>query len=141
MSWTTLSSSHVLARLSTDEKDALETVGEDASTDKLTDICSQVSGLVRSKVATSGRNTMGTAGTIPADALFHAVTIARAALIAAQPTREGVTDPRAAELAAAHKYLDAIAEGKVTVADPSGSYPGESAESTDTYGGAELLDF
>ena len=141
MSWTTLSKSHVLARLSSDEKEALELVGEQASVNKLAAICEQVTSLVRSKVATCPANTLGTAGTIPADSLFHAVTIARAALIAAQPTREGVTDPRAAELVAAHKYLDAVAECKVAISDESGNYPSAAAESSPTYGGAELLDF
>jgi len=141
MSWVTLSTAHVLARLATDERDAFEAVGEAASTDKLGGIIEQVTSLVRSKVMTFSANTPGVAGTIPADALYHAVSLCRAALVAAQPTMEGSTDPRAEETRQAHLYLDQVAKGEVLVSAPDGGYAVTTAEATGSYGGKPLFDF
>ncbi|MCW1887714.1 hypothetical protein OKA04_23455 [Luteolibacter flavescens] len=113
MSWVQLTSTHVLARLTTDEKEAFEAVGEDTSTDKLSGIIEQVTSLVRSKVASCSSNTMGPAGTIPSGSLWHAVSLCRAGLVAAQPTMEGQTDPRAAETREAYRYLDQLARCEV----------------------------
>jgi hypothetical protein len=141
MSWVTLSSVHVLARLTTDEKDSFEAVGESASTDKLTGIIAQVTALVRAKVASCSRNTLGAAGMIPADCLYHAVSLCRAGLVASQPTMEGVTDPRAVETREAHRFLDQVAKCEVLVESPEGGYPAEAAAAVDSYGSKCLLDF
>ncbi|MCW1926283.1 hypothetical protein OKA05_27260 [Luteolibacter arcticus] len=141
MSWVALSSTHVLARLTTDERDAFEAVGEAASTDKLSGIIAQVAALVRSKVATFSGNTPGDEGTIPAGALYHAVSLCRAALVAAQPTMEGSTDQRAEETRQAYLYLDQVAKGEVLVTSPDGVYPVTVAEATGSYGGKVQLDF
>ena len=141
MSWVTLSTAHVLARLTTDERDAFEAVGETASTDKLGGIIEQVTALVRSKVASFSGNTPGEDGTIPPGALYHAVSLCRAALVAAQPTMEGSTDPRAEETRQAYLYLDQVAKGEVLVTSPEGVFPAVIAESTGSYGGKSLFDF
>lgn len=121
MSWIALSAEHVLARLTTDERDAFEAVGEVASTDKLGGIIVQVTGLVRSKVLSFSGNTAGAEGTIPTGALYHAVSLCRAALVAAQPTMEGSTNPRAEETRQAYLYLDQVAKGEVLVSSPEGA--------------------
>ena len=141
MSWVTLSAAHVLARLTTDERDAFEAVGEEASTDKLGGIIGQVAAPVRSKVASFSGNTPGEDGTIPAGALYHAVSLCRAALVAAQPTAEGSTDPRAEETRQAYLYLDQVAKGEVLVTSPEGEFPVAVAEATGSYGGNASLDF
>ena len=132
MSWVTLSSVHVLARLTTDERDAFEAVGEAASTDKLGGIIAQVTALVRSKVMSFSANTAGADGTIPMGALYHAVSLCRAALVAAQPTMEGSTDPRAEETRQAYLYLDQVAKGEVLVT---------LSEATGVCGGESLMEF
>lgn len=141
MSWVAITIADVLARLTTDEADGLQLVGETAQTDKLTPIIAQVTGYVRSMVASCSRNTMGTAGLIPEDCLYHAVSLIRAALVTAQPTLEGVTDPRGEETKAAHLYLTKVAKCEVAIADPDGTYPWEAAESVGAYGGDCSLDF
>jgi hypothetical protein len=141
MSWVTLSSTHVLARLTTDERDAFEAVGEDSSTDKLAGIIAQVTALVRTKVASCAQNTMGPAGTIPDGCIYHAVSLCRAGLVASQPTQEGVTDPRAVETREANRFLDQVAKCDVLIEAPDGGFPGETADATPSYGGKCLMDF
>lgn len=141
MSWVAITIADVLARLTTDEADGLQLVGEDAQTDKLTPIIAQVTGYVRSMVASCSRNTMGTAGLIPADCLYHAVSLIRASLVASQPTFQGESISRADEKKSAEKFFEKVAACEVAIADPEGTYPWEAADSVGAYGGDCSLDF
>lgn len=115
-------------RLSEDERSAYEAAGEDGSAlPRLPGILSQITTLIRGKVAACDKNRgrMGAAGTIPEECVFIGATLAREALVASQPTPEGVTDPRREEIKQAHSFLDKIASCDVAIADDSGNYPGE----------------
>jgi len=144
MSWTTLTEEHLKSRLSRDELDAyVETADQGvAGSDTVAAILSQVSSMVRGKVASNQDNLgkLGPSGTIPEECLFAACTIGRDSLAATLPLSEGDTDARKEENRKAHAFLDAVAEGKVRIEDSTGSIP-EATTSGATYGGATRLDF
>lgn len=128
MAWIALAESHVMDRLPEGERVALEAAGEaDSAPARLPGILSQITSLIRGKVAACDKNRgrMGAPGTIPEECLFVGATLAREALIASQPTPEGVTDPRREEIKQAYAFLDKIASCDVAIADSSGNYPGE----------------
>jgi len=128
-------------RLSEDERAALEAAGEESEAPaRLPGIILQVVSLVRGKVAAckENRGRMASSGMIPDECLFAATTIAREALIASQPTPEGVTDPRKEEIRQAYLYLEKVASCDVAIADNSGNYPGEPITSPSVlFGGCE----
>lgn len=143
MPWITLTEEDVLARLSNDERDALEAAGEEEGAEaRLPGIIRQVISLIWGKVAAcaDNRGRMGSSGTIPEECLFHATTICREALVASQPTPEGVTDPRKEEIRQAHLFLDQVAACKVAIADNSGNFPGEPIDTgISSFGGCPKL--
>lgn len=143
MPWITITEDDVLDRLSDEERDELESVGEEeGAEERLPGIIRQVIALVRGKVAacTDNRGRMGPAGTIPEECLFHATTICREALVASQPTPEGVSDPRKEEIRQAHLFLGEVASCKVAIADQSGNFPGEPVNlSGSCFGGSHCL--
>lgn len=148
MSWITLTTDHIKARLSLDEIAAYTDAAgqnDEGGVDILAGIIGQVTGLVRSKVASHRENLpkMGTAGTIPDECLFAACTIARDSLPATLPLSEGATELRKEELRKAHQFLDDVAAGKVRIEDAAGELPeADTSETTSpTYGGSPLLDF
>jgi hypothetical protein len=143
MSWITLSEDELLARLSSTELDSIQSAGETTPTDRITGILSQVTELVRGKVATCAENLalMGPAGTIPSELQWAAVTIARASLIASLPISNGETDPRQEEFREATRQLDAAARCELKIASEDGSLPGAADGGAGSYGGMPLLDF
>lgn len=143
MSWITLAASHVLDRCSTDERDAIEAAGEDSSTDKLAGILTQVTALVRGKVATCSENLakMGEAGTIPDELLWAAATVARESLVASLPVSESDSEERKAEMRRANDLLDQASRCEIRIADSDGEIPESEDGGAGEYGGSSLLEF
>jgi hypothetical protein len=139
MPWVTLTVSGFLDRISDQEMEVMEAAGEgNPNPERIDGILRQVTAQVRGKVAACDKNVsrMGPAGTIPEECEFAAYTIARHALIASQPTREGMSDMRTREIQDAYDYLDAVAACDVAIPDDSGNYPGQPASPTFAlYGG------
>jgi phage gp36-like protein len=146
MPWITITDNDVLARITDDERDSIEEVGESgvSPAKRLPGIIRQVTAMIRGKVAacSDNRGRLGPSGTIPEECLYHACTICRDSLVASQPTPEGVTDPRKEELRQAYAYLNQVASCEVAIADNSGNYPGEPIDPLPpAIGGCPLLGF
>lgn len=139
MPWATLTVEGFLDRISDNEKRVMEKAGEvTPNPERIDGILRQVTAQVRGKVAACDKNVsrMGPSGTIPEECEFAAYTIARHALIASQPTREGLSDMRTREIQDAIDYLDAVAACDVAIPDDGGNYPGQpESPSFALYGG------
>lgn len=144
MAWIILTEKHILDRFSEDERDSVESAGDqDCTTKRLPGIIDQITAFVRGQVAACSQNIgrMGPPGTIPAECVYHAATLARESLIATQPTLEGVLSNRERELNAANDYFPRVASCDVAIADDSGQYPGEPVSVCAAFGGKPLLEF
>jgi hypothetical protein len=145
MSWITLTADNIRGRLAKDEIDGYVIAGnqEQDGVDTLAEIISQVTAMVRGKVASNRDNLskLGPDGTIPDECLFAACTIARDALVGSLPLSEGATEVRKEELRKAHSFLDDVASGKVRIEDSNGTMPEAETTSSTAYGGSSLLDF
>ena len=139
MAWVTLTTDHVKSRLAEDEIYAIEeTGGGDGA--RLTGIISQVTALVRAKVAGCENNTLGDAGTIPEEALHAACAIARHNLSTTVSSAMGEEEAKArlTEYRDAMTFLTDIAECKIKITNADGEVV---EQATGLYGGADLLDF
>ena len=136
MAWSELTDSEIKSRLSHAEVEAIEETG--GGDDRLPGIIDQVTELVRSRVAACSRNTMGTAGTIPAECKHAAAAIARHNLINTVPTGYTITEERENEYRDALQFLDKVADCKVGIAGADGTIDGRAGGS---YGGRKLLNF
>lgn len=141
MAWITIAESDVLNRLSDGEKTAFELASGNSTPSRLAGILSQVTALVRGKVASckDNRGNMGDTGTIPDELLWAACTIARHSLISNLPTFDEQPDARNRELDQAYKQLDDVASCEFGIASPDGS--GDIVQSVGVYGGSDLLEF
>lgn len=118
MSYVSLTQAHIEARISDSERLSLDEAGQEGSyQSRIPGIIEQITGLVRSKVASCRQNVLGLTG-IPQECLFHAVTLARHALLASLPVPEGYIDPRQEEYRAANTFLDAVATCDVLIQPP-----------------------
>lgn len=128
MAWIALAESHVMDRLSEDERAAYEAAGEEeGATDRLPGILIQITAKFRGAIAACDKNRgrMGPSGTLPEEAIFDAATLARDALAASLPTPEGATELRTKETNQAEEFLKRVASCDIAIADDSGNYPGE----------------
>lgn len=149
MSWITITADHVLSRLAQGELDAVQETGNTTDSalatynDKLAGILSQVTSMVRGKVASCRDNLpkLGPDGTIPEECLFAACTIARDALVGSLPLSEGATEVRKEELREAYRLLNSVASCEIRIADATGIIPEAAESSFASFGGAALLDF
>ena len=138
MSWRPITEADVLNRLADGEWEDLESAGEKTGAKaRLPGILTQVADQIREAIAQVASNYIGTAGTLPPGAIFHACTIARTALLGSQPTSEGETNARQREEREAWDYVKAIRSGNITFANPTP--PAEPCSGT--YGGNALLRF
>lgn len=139
MSWITLTPAHVKDRLAEDELIAIEATGG-GDGDRLSGIITQVTSLVRAKVATCSDNAMGSAGTIPEECLHAAATIAKHDLRASLPTTgsEDEGNLRANEYREAMNFLNQVAKCEIGIADDGGAIGGRD---TGNYGGQPLYAF
>ena len=106
MAWSELTDSEIKSRLSHAEVEAIEETG--GGDDRLPGIIDQVTELVRSRVAACSRNTMGTAGTIPAECKHAAAAIARHNLLTSIPSDYVITEKRENEYRDALQFLDTL---------------------------------
>lgn len=144
MAWITLTEDNLKARLARAELEVYQDAADQESegVDQVEGILTQVTAMVRGKVASNQDNLgkMGPAGTIPDECLHAACTIARDSLVASLPVTSGDTEMRKEELKEAHSFLNQVAKGMVRIEDESGSIP-EASSNAATYGGADRLDF
>ena len=140
MAWAAITESDVLNRMADYERLAYESAGGNEDNDRLTGIITQVTGLVRGKVAACHENIakMGDDGTIPDELLWAAVTIIRGSLINTVPAMEGEKDNRQREMDSAWDMLDQVASCKHRIGSADG---GEVSSSVGVYGGHALLNF
>lgn len=147
MSWIAITADHIKARLAGDELASYVDAAQPAESgvDAIAGIISQVTAMVRGKVASNRDNLpkMGPAGTIPDECLFAACTIARDALVGSLPLSEGATEVRKEELRKAHAFLDAVAAGDVRIETPEGTIPesDSTSQSSPVYGGSPMIEF
>ena len=139
MSWLALTSDHVKARLGANELETIEEVGG-GDGDRLAGIITQVTALVRARVAGCHRNELGTAGMIPDECLHAAATIAKHDIRATLPSTgsEDEGDLRKDEYREAMDFLKAVSRCDVAITSDSGSVNGAG---TGVYGGSDLLTF
>lgn len=139
MSWLVLTPAHVTDRLAEAELLTIEGTGG-GDGDRLSGIITQVTSLVRAKVAACHRNTLGPAGTIPEETLWAAATLAKHDLRASLPSTGGEdeTELRKEEYRTATKFLNDVASCNVAVTEDSVTPAGRSSG---CYGGDKLLPF
>lgn len=146
--WITITPTNILGRLAQSELEEYQDVGNLSGeeipppvVDKLAEIISQVTTMVRGKVLACQSNElkMGPIGTIPPECLFSACTIARNAFVSSLPINEAITDARNEETRQAHSFLDAVARGEVALESsiPISAIPDNVAR----FGGDKYLDF
>lgn len=145
MSWITITSQDVLARLTLDELEVFKNSGRqyEEGVEIEAGVITQVTAMVRGKVAAWPANIpiMGPEGTIPSECLFAAATIARDALVGSSLMNESATKIRQEELRKAHDFLDQIARGEVRIETSVGGYGTPSESPSSSYGGTPKLDF
>lgn len=139
MSWITLTTDHIKARLAEDELLAIEGTGGGTG-DRLTAIIIQVTALIRSKVAACHKNELGTAGTIPEECLHAAATIAKHDLRSSLPSTGGEDegDLRKEEYRSAMDFLRDVASCKIGIENTSGDIGGRESG---CFGGDPKYDF
>lgn len=139
MSWITLTEDHVKARLAADELDVIEATGG-GSGDRLPGIISQVTSLVRAKVAACHKNTLGESGTIPEECLHAAATIAKHDIRASLPSTgsEDEGDMRKEEYREAINFLRDMASCKIAITTDGVTVEGQASG---CYGGDPLYEF
>lgn len=138
MSWISLTSAHIKARLAEEELDAIEDTGG-GDGDRLTGILAQVTSLIRAKVAACHKNILGPAGTIPEECLHAAATIAKHDIRASLPST-GVDDSdlRKDEYREATSFLNAVARCEIGIEDDGGGIAGRDSG---CYGGDPKYNF
>jgi hypothetical protein len=138
MSWISLTSAHIKARLAEEELDAIEDTGG-GDGDRLTGIIDQVTSLVRAKVAACHKNILGPTGTIPEECLHAAATIAKHDICASLPST-GVDDSdlRKDEYREATSFLNAVARCEIGIEDDGGGIAGRDSG---CYGGDPKYNF
>jgi hypothetical protein len=143
--WIALTPANIKGRLAKDELESYVDAGEQAEddVDTLAEIILQVTAMVRGKVASCRDNLskLGPSGTIPAECLFAACTVARDALVGSLPLSEGSTEIRREELRKAHEFLNAVASCQVRIEDVEGTIPEAAPSASASFGGNPLLNF
>lgn len=139
MAWVELTKNHIKSRLSQYEIEAIEETGGGDS-DRLAGIITQVTSLVRSKVASCHRNTLGDSGLIPEETIHAASSIAKYNLstTVASSMTEADEKSRVLEYRDAMNFLEKIANCEVNITTDDGSVE---RGSEGTYGGADLMNF
>jgi hypothetical protein len=138
MSWISLTSAHIKARLAEEELDAIEDTGG-GDGDRLTGIIDQVTSLVRAQVAACHKNILGPAGTIPEECLHAAATIAKHDIRASLPST-GVDDSdlRKDEYRDATAFLKSVAQCEIGIENDGGGIAGRDSG---CYGGDPKYNF
>ena len=141
MAWVTLAQTHILARMTENERANYEKSGDPtAAIDRLPEIISQVTSEIRARVQSCPKNkVIGAAGTIPEECLSAACVLCKLYLIASVPAMEEFFEKvREKELEMANNFLDKVSACEISIV-PASSPSGES--STSAYGGDCIIKF
>lgn len=120
MAWITLSSADVKARLSGPEWEAVsEAALVEGQTDPWPEILDDLTETIRGMIGGgSPRNTLGAAGTLPAAAKRHALSLAIWDGLGRFGLNSLLGETRKADYEAANKFFDAVAAGRIAVEQP-----------------------
>lgn len=137
MPWLTLTTTHILDRMSDDERAVYEKTGGNDGGDRLGGILTQVTAMVRGRVAACPHNItkLGPTGTIPDELLWAAATIARESLANSIPHGGTENSARSDELKQAYQQLDQAQSCQINISSASGA----EMTSAGTYGGENLI--
>ena len=120
MAWITLTETHLGERLAAAELAALQSAAVGAYGNTVPDVLSSVVSEIRGRVAANGRNQLGADGTIPEELKASALAIARWRILSRLPGMKSLQDDaRKSEYTDALALLEAVADGKFAIQQPS----------------------
>jgi hypothetical protein len=141
MAWITLTEANIKDRLSANEIESWDDAGQDVGSEvsRIPGIITQVTSLVRGRVATCRDSQLGLAGLIPEELLWAAATIAKNMILNSIPTGVEIAEGRREEDRQAHEQLGQAADCKLQITgDDSVTTVNQVASE---YGGDCLLNF
>ena len=117
MAWITLTEANIKDRLSANEIESWDDAGQDVGSEvsRIPGIITQVTSLVRGRVATCRDSQLGLAGLIPEELLWSAATIAKNMILNSIPTGVEIAQERSDENRRAHEMLDQAADCKLSI--------------------------
>jgi len=117
MAWIQLTENDIRSRLSANEIESWNDAGQDAGAEvsRIPGIITQVTSLVRGRVATCRDSQLGLAGLIPEELLWSAATIAKNMILNSIPTGVEIAQERSDENRRAHEMLDQAADCKLSI--------------------------
>jgi hypothetical protein len=142
MAWISLTENDIKARLSANELETWDSAGQDEGEviSRIPGIITQVTGLVRGRVASCRESTLGAACLIPEELLWAAATIAKNMILNSLPSAgQEVSDGRREEDRQAHDQLGQAADCKLQITGEDSTTTANQVEST--FGGDPLLTF
>jgi hypothetical protein len=142
MAWIPLTENDIKARMSAQELTVWDTSGQDSGEviSRIPSIITQVTGLVRGRVASCRESTLGAACLIPEELLYAAATLAKNAILNSLPTsEENTSEGRAEENRQANAQLDQAAKCELQITGEDSTTTANQVEST--FGGDPLLTF
>jgi hypothetical protein len=142
MAWISLTEDDIKARLSANELETWDSAGQDDGEviSRIPGIITQVTGLVRGRVASCRESTLGAACLIPEELLWSAATIAKNMILNSLPSAgQEVSDGRREEDRQAHEQLGQAADCKLQITGDDSVTTANQVEST--FGGDDLLTF
>jgi len=141
MAWITLTEANIKDRLSINEIETWDDAGQDEGSEvsRLPGIITQVTGLVRGRVASCRDNQLSAAGLIPEELLWSAATIAKNMILNSIPTGVEIAQERSDENRRAHEMLDQAAKCELLITGDDGISTANQVAST--FGGDPLLSF
>lgn len=142
MAWIALTEDDIKSRLSINELETWDDAGQDEGSEvsRMPGIITQVTGLVRGRVASCRDNQLSTAGLIPEELLWAAATIAKYMLLNSIPAiGDSAQEERRDENRRAHEMLDQAAKCELLISGDDSITNANQVESE--FGGEPLLDF
>tara|TARA_R110000803_G_scaffold59101_3_gene117456 strand:- start:4157 stop:4600 length:444 start_codon:yes stop_codon:yes gene_type:complete len=144
MAWREITVKDVESRVTATERLSYEDTDDNdvVITDKLSDLICQVTDRIRGAIQSCRNNTsFGSAGTVPAECIYHAVSLIRHAMVGSIPnTSELQGDERDREYENAITYLSRVAECKEVISPDSGA-TGDTTSEAICYGSNTKMDF
>ena len=142
MAWITLTEDDIKSRLSANEIETWDDAGQDegAEVSRIPGIITQVTGLVRGRVASCRDNQLGAAGLIPEELLWSAATIAKNMILNSIPAiGESAQSERSEENRLAHEMLAQASKCELLISGDDSTSTANQISSA--YGGDTLLNF
>jgi hypothetical protein len=142
MAWISLTENDIKARLSANELETWDSAGQDDGEviSRIPSIITQVTGLVRGRVSSCRKITLGAPCLIPEELLWAAATLAKNAILNSLPSAgQEVSEGRAEENRQANEQLGQAAKCELLVTGEDSTTTDNQVEST--FGGDPLLTF